>query len=352
MTDAQITTQSRKVHENLIQADPIAQAKAMYLRIEQPMDQSNILYRQQIILFGDAVDRYAALPLVKLSKGRDSKTAAFEEIAREFDIKKTIVAKRYTHSRQYLKFAEIGGPGSLRSMDGAKWDMENTNEEDIQLLCSYRKRMLSTLEEQSHALDFVVMEDLVHSLLAQGLKAAEIAKGRTRLSKLICCHVEIERFIQDGTILPKGVSIGSNEQSRRTFSRSLAGPESGMDVRPPSHTMSPNPQGPIPFYHALQSQQPYGAAETYTNTAKRRRVSGNEGVQPRTVCPILMSEDNGSTTQAEGQHFSTDMSILPEQQYNSAPPFEEAGNIEHGRVSRTSHVAVHGGLVPISKDME
>jgi hypothetical protein len=122
MTGAQITTQLHKVHEDLIPADPIAQAKAMYQRIEQPMDQSTILYRQHIILFGDAVDRYAALQLVQLSKGRDSKSAAFEEIAKEFGIKKKIVAKRYTHSRQYLKFAEIGGPGSLRSMDGSKWE--------------------------------------------------------------------------------------------------------------------------------------------------------------------------------------------------------------------------------------
>ena len=122
MTGAQITTQSRKVHDGLIPADPIAQAKAMYQRIEQPMGQSNLLYRQHIILFGDAVDRYATLQLVQLSKGRDSKTAAFEEIAGELDIKKKVVAKRYNHSRQYLKFAEIGGPGSLRSMDGSKWE--------------------------------------------------------------------------------------------------------------------------------------------------------------------------------------------------------------------------------------
>jgi hypothetical protein len=222
--------------------------------------------------------------------------------------------------------------------------MENTNEEDIKLLCSYRKRMLSKVEEQSQALDFVVMEDLIHSLLAQGVAAADIAQGRTRLARLICCHVEIERFKQDGTISPKGMSKGSNEQSRRTFSRSPAEPDSRMDVRPTSHTMYTDPQGSIPFYHTLRIQQP--------NTAKRRRVSGNEGVQPPTVCPTLMPEDNGSTNQAEGQHFSTDMSILPEQQHNSAPPFEEAGNIEQGRVSPTSHVATHGDLVPISKEME
>ncbi|KAF2844447.1 hypothetical protein T440DRAFT_326621 [Plenodomus tracheiphilus IPT5] len=350
MTGAQVTIQSRTIHEDLIPAGPIEQAKAIYQKIEHTKDQS--LYRQHIILFGDAVDRHATLQSVQLSKGRDSKTAALEEIAGELGIKKTRVAKRYTHSRQYLKFAEIGGPGSLRSMDGSKWDLENTSEEDIQLLCNYRKDRLSAVEEQSQALNFIVMEDFIHSLLAQGVKAAEIAQGRTPLAKLICRHVEVRSLIQDGTILPKGVTIGSNEQSRRTFPRSPAGPESGMDVRLPSHTTLPDPQGPAPFYNALRSQQPYCAAETSTNTAKRRRVSRNEGLPTPAVCPAPIQQNNGSTTQAEGQHCSTDMTNHPEQQYNFLPHFEKAGSIEHESVSSNSHVALHGDLGPISEEVE
>jgi hypothetical protein len=65
-----------------------------------------------------------------------------------------------------------------------------------------------------------------------------------------------------------------------------------------------------------------------------------------------MPEDNGSTTQAEGQRFSTDISILPEQQYNSASPFEEAGTIEHGIISPTSHMDPDGDLVPSSEETE
>lgn len=230
--------------------------------------------------------------------------------------------------------------------------MENLNNEDIRLLCNYRKKCHSLIEKQSRSLDFTVVTELVNDLLAQGIEKFDITKGLTRLTKLVCRYVDTKLLAEDGKVLPKPFSVDSNEDRRHASSQSPTGSGSGMDVRPPSHTMSPNQQGPIPFYHAIQSQQPYGAAETYTNTAKRRRVSGNEGVQPRTVRPILMPEDNGSTNQAEGQHFSTDMSILPEQQHNSAPPFEEAGNIEHGRVSPTSHVATHGDLVPISKEME
>ncbi|KAF5852406.1 hypothetical protein GGP41_007877, partial [Bipolaris sorokiniana] len=214
MTAVETTTQICKDHEDLIPADPIIQAKAMYQRIEQPVNQRNPLYRQHVILFGDAVDRYAALRLVELSRGQDRKTAAFEAIAEGLKTEKKKVAKRYTHARIYLKLAEIGGPGSLCSIDGSKWDMENTNEEDIKLLCNYRKERLPTVEMQSQALDFMVVEDFARNLLAQGVDAAEIAVGRTTLAKLICRHVEIERFVQDGTITPKRTSVYNNEQPR------------------------------------------------------------------------------------------------------------------------------------------
>ncbi|PZD22380.1 hypothetical protein A1F96_11177, partial [Pyrenophora tritici-repentis] len=86
-----------------------------------------------------------------------------------------------------------------------------------------------------------------------------------------------------------------------------------------------------------ESQQSYRAAETYTNTAKRRRVSGNEGLQTPAVFSIPMPESNTSTTQAEGQHFSTDTSIHLEQQHNSTP-------IERRNVSPTFHMASENSL--------
>lgn len=122
MTAVETTTQICKDREDLVPADPIVQAKAMYRRIEQPVNQRDPLYRQHVILFGDAVDRDAALRPVELSRGQDRKTAAFEAIAEGLNIEKKKVAKRYTHSRLYLKLAEIGGPGSLHSMDSPKWE--------------------------------------------------------------------------------------------------------------------------------------------------------------------------------------------------------------------------------------
>jgi hypothetical protein len=70
------------------------------------------------------------------------------------------------------------------------------------------------------------------------------------------------------------------------------------------------------------------------------------------VCPIPIQQNNGSTTQSEGQHFLSNISIHPEQQQSSPPSFGEAGSIEHGRVSLDFNVATHADLVPISEVVE
>jgi hypothetical protein len=103
--------------------------------------------------------------------------------------------------------------------------------------------------------------------------------------------VEIERFVQDGTILPAHTSVCNNEQPRRTSPRSPTRPGSRMDVSTPSHTMSFDPQRPVLFHHALQSHQSYHAAETRTNTAKRRRISGDEGLQTLTESDSIQENE-------------------------------------------------------------
>jgi hypothetical protein len=211
--------------------------------------------------------------------------------------------------------------------------MENLNNEDIRLLCNYRKNIHGLIEKESRSLDFTVVKELVNDLLAQGIETVNITKGLTRLTKLICRYVDTESLAEVGKVLPKPVSVDSNENRRRASSQSPTGSGSGMDVRPSSYTMSPNPQRHIPSYHALQSQQPYHAAENPKNTAKRRRVSGNEGLQTLTVFPTPIQQNNGNTTQGEGQHCSTDLLIHPEQP-NSPSPL---------------HVAPHGNLVPVSE---
>jgi hypothetical protein len=64
--------------------------------------------------------------------------------------------------------------------------MEDATQEDVELLCKYRKERLPKVEEQSKALDFEVVKGLFNSLVAQGVKAAEIAQGRTRLANTLC----------------------------------------------------------------------------------------------------------------------------------------------------------------------
>lgn len=169
--------------------------------------------------------------------------------------------------------------------------MENNNEEDLKLLCNYRKEQLPTVEMRSQALDFVVVKGFIQNLLAQGAEPAEIAAGRTALAKLICRHVGIERFVQDGTILPARTSVCNDEQPRRTLSRSPARPGSRMNVTTPPHTISFDSQRPVPFYHALQSHQPYLAAETRTNTAKRRRISRDESLQNLTESDSIQENE-------------------------------------------------------------
>jgi hypothetical protein len=230
--------------------------------------------------------------------------------------------------------------------------MESLNQNDIQLLCNYFREHLPDFERQSRALDFEVVERLANWLLAQGMKAEDIVQKRTRLTKLICHYVDTNSLAKDGKVLPKSVSVDNNEYRKRASSQSPTGSGSGMNGRLPSHTSSPTQQGSIPIYHALQSQQPCLAADKCTNTAKRRRVSGNEGLQTLAVLPISMLESNGSTAQAEDQRCSIDTPNHSEQQHNSSLPLEEAGSIEHRSVSSTSHVASNGGLVPISEEVE
>ncbi|KAG9381621.1 Dimer-Tnp-hAT domain containing protein [Pyrenophora tritici-repentis] len=133
--------------------------------------------------------------------------------------------------------------------------MENLNNEDIQLLCNYRKNCHSLIEKQSRSLDFTVVKELVNDLLAQGIEKVDITKGLTRLTKLICRYVDTKLLAEDGKILPNLTSVDSSEYLRRTHSQSPTIPGSGIDIRQLSHTMSPDPQGPIPFFRALQSQQ-------------------------------------------------------------------------------------------------
>ncbi|EUC40886.1 hypothetical protein COCMIDRAFT_9320 [Bipolaris oryzae ATCC 44560] len=299
--------------EESILKTSIARATAIFEKISPKQDIK--VYRYNLLYFSNAVDQYESVQLV-LSQGRRKKSIAFDTISRGDKKKREIARRTYSDACRYLECSEIGGPGSLLSMNATKFDMENLNKEDIQLLCNYRK-IHTSVEKQSRSLDFIVVNELVKDLLAQGIESVDITKGSTRLTKLICRYVDTKSLAEDGKVLPKAITPDSNEHRRRA-SQSPAGPGPGIDVRLPSHVIRPEQQGPVPILHAMQSQQAYHATEPRTNTTKRRRVSGNEDLQPPTVYPIPIPESNEITIQVEGQRL-TNISIGPEQRHDSTP---------------------------------
>jgi hypothetical protein len=160
-----------------------------------------------------------------------------------------------------------------------------------------------------------VTEYLTNELLVQSIKGVDIVQKRTRLTKLVCRYIDTGLLVQDGKILPNLASVGSSEQLRRTLSQPPTRPESGMEVRPPSDTMFPDQQGLIPFYNAPQSQQPYRAVESHTNTAKRRKISGHATFQALEGL-FRTQEDNqnisapsseASLTNTHGEHQALDV---------------------------------------------
>ncbi len=146
--------------------------------------------------------------------------------------------------------------------------------------------------------------------MAQGWERINIAKGSTRLTKLICHYVDTDSLTQDGEILPTPVSMDNSEDLRRT-SQPPSGPVSRANVVSPCHTLSPGLPELIPFHHILHNQQPHcTAAETCMNTAKRRRVSEDEGEQPPTVC--------STPIQQEKHNMNDRLTMLPGEQVSDA----------------------------------
>lgn len=313
--------------EDLILKSSIARAEAIFEKISSKQDTK--AYRYNLLYFSNAVDQYESLQLA-VSQGRGNKSIAFDKISRGDQKKREIAKRTYADASRYLRCSEIGGPGSLLSITAAKFEMENLNNEDIQLLCNYRKAHPS-IEKQSRSLDFTVVNELVKGLLAQGIESVDITKGLTRLTKLLCRYVDTKSLTEDGKVLPKLVTADSNEYHNGA---------------------SQSPVGLEPISHALQSQQTYHAAEPHTNIAKRRRMSGNERPQLPTICSVLTPENDRSIAQAEGQESSMDTLIYSEQQHNTVPPCEQVSNIEQGRASITSLVEAQGELVPILVEME
>jgi hypothetical protein len=97
-------------------------ASTVYRVVEQLSDQTGLLYRHYVILFGDLIDRYiVALPVKRSGRrGLGCKTIAYGDIAKACSTTQTAIADTYTQCGRYIRCLEIGGPGSLRSIVCAK----------------------------------------------------------------------------------------------------------------------------------------------------------------------------------------------------------------------------------------
>jgi hypothetical protein len=95
----------------------IARAEAIFAMISSNQDTK--AYRYNLLYFSNAVDQYESLQL-EVSQGRRNKSVAFDIISRGDKKKREIARRTYSDACRYLECSEIGGPGSLLSMNAAK----------------------------------------------------------------------------------------------------------------------------------------------------------------------------------------------------------------------------------------
>jgi hypothetical protein len=158
--------------------------------------------------------------------------------------------------------------------------------------------------------------------------------------------------MQGDTILPKGVSIGSNEQSRRTFPQSLTGPEFGTNAASSYHQVLPSSQQPALSYQVpLSSQQPLDdAIEARENTTKRQKISGHATSQARgRLCTIQGANQNISRASSEAYQaldVASAVNALQSLQHSNQGTMPQ---LEHR--PQSSWAAIHGNVVPSSEEV-
>jgi hypothetical protein len=109
------------------------------------------------------------------------------------------------------------------------------------------------------------------------MKAADIAKGGTRLAKLICRYIDTGSLIQNGAVLPKVVDIDSDEQPSR-IPRSPAKSERGTYARASSNSELPGSRQPTLAHKTSPSNRQlfYDTIDTYAKGSKRRNFEGQD----------------------------------------------------------------------------
>lgn len=105
--------------EDSILETSIARAEEIFKRISSKQDTK--AYRYNLLYFSNAVDQYESLQLV-VSQGRRNKSIAFDTISKGDQKKREIARRIYSDACRYLECSETGGPGSLLSMNAAKFE--------------------------------------------------------------------------------------------------------------------------------------------------------------------------------------------------------------------------------------
>jgi hypothetical protein len=104
-------------NEDSVLENSIARAEAIFEMISAKQDTK--VYRYNLLYFSNAVDQYESLQL-EVSQGRRNKSVAFDTISRGDKKKRETTRRTYADACRYLECSEIGGPGSLLSMNAAK----------------------------------------------------------------------------------------------------------------------------------------------------------------------------------------------------------------------------------------
>jgi len=113
----EIVDRNRVDYNDSIRETPLARVQAIYEKLSSKQDSKS--YRYNLLYFSNAVDQYESLQL-QVAQGRRNKSVAFDEISNRNPKTRETVRRMYSDAGRYLECSEIGGPGSLLTMNAPK----------------------------------------------------------------------------------------------------------------------------------------------------------------------------------------------------------------------------------------
>ncbi|KAF1358482.1 hypothetical protein EJ07DRAFT_156712 [Lizonia empirigonia] len=288
--------------------DPMAQATMMFWTVKQSSARKYRLY------FADAVEQCTAS--VKAAGPTMKKTVAYNYISKLLNVDRQQVVSMDNEGNKYLTCMEMGG-AALYSADITKTDIISLNEEDIQALCIYRRIKTAKVQAEIRKADVDVARFLRDELLALGLKNTDIERRDTRLTRLICePHGKESALFKRDTVPADSEGIQPNASTQQS-NQGISQKRANIDEQP----------------RRSDSSQPSAVPESAKNfilTKKRKTNTHDPTSSSRSSIP--KPRHHGSTTQAEGQHFSASIPSHMEQRADITPCSREGYNMQHGDI--------------------